>query len=88
MIIVIVYDYKGDIVVFFVVFIGVLLVIIGNICGWFYLLYVDVIVSVIVVYFIFKILMELIRLFVDVFMEKSVDFELIEEYKVVILYCF
>ncbi|UJX18605.1 cation diffusion facilitator family transporter [Bacillus sp. R45] len=86
-IIAIAYDHKGDIVASLAAFIGVLLAIIGNISGWSYLLYADAIASVIVAYLIFKISMELIRPSVDVLMEKSVDPQLIEEYKVVILDC-
>ncbi|AEB22423.1 MULTISPECIES: cation diffusion facilitator family transporter [Bacillus amyloliquefaciens group] len=86
-IIAIAYDHKGDIVASLAAFIGVLLAIIGNTRGWSYLLYADAIASVIVAYLIFKISMELIRPSVDVLMEKSVDPELIEEYKAVILHC-
>ncbi|MDO8223872.1 manganese transporter MneP [Bacillus cabrialesii] len=86
-IIAIAYDHKGDIVASLAAFIGVLLAIIGNIRGWSYLLYADAIASAIVAYLIFKISMELIRPSVDVLMEKSVDPELIEEYKAVILHC-
>ncbi|OLQ46636.1 transporter [Bacillus licheniformis] len=86
-IIAIAYDHKGDIVASLAAFIGVLLAIIGNTSGWSYLLYADAIASAIVAYLIFKISMELIRPSVDVLMEKSVDPELIEEYKAVILHC-
>lgn len=86
-IIAIAYDHKGDIVASLAAFIGVLLAIIGNSRGWSYLLYADAIASAIVAYLIFKISMELIRPSVDVLMEKSVDPELIEEYKAVIFQC-
>ncbi|MEG7357330.1 manganese transporter MneP [Bacillus sp. 0209A] len=86
-IIAIAYDHKGDIVASLAAFIGVLLAIIGNTCGWTYLLYADAIASAIVAYLIFKISMELIRPSVDVLMEKSVDPKLIAEYKAVIFEC-
>ncbi|MGM0950843.1 MAG: cation diffusion facilitator family transporter [Bacillota bacterium] len=86
-IIAIAYDHKGDIVASLAAFIGVLLAIIGNTCGWTYLLHADAIASAIVAYLIFKISMELIRPSVDVLMEKSVDPKLIAEYKAVILEC-
>ncbi|MEG7379649.1 manganese transporter MneP [Bacillus subtilis] len=86
-IIAIAYDHKGDIVASLAAFIGVLLAIIGNTCGWTYLLYADAIASAIVAYLIFKISMELIRPSVDVLMEKSVDPKLIAEYKAIIFEC-
>ncbi|TYS20718.1 cation transporter [Bacillus subtilis] len=86
-IIAIAYDHKGDIVASLAAFIGVLLAITGSTRGWSFLLYADAIASAIVAYLIFKISMELIRPSVDVLMEKSVDPELIEEYKSVILHC-
>ncbi|WP_397538676.1 cation diffusion facilitator family transporter [Rummeliibacillus pycnus] len=83
-IIAIAYDHKGDIFASFAAFTGVLLAIIGQSNGWFFLLYADSLASILVAYLIFKIALHLIRPSIDVLMEKSVDPELLNEYTSII----